>query len=192
MDKPEKNPKQKRLRWWNLPRILSGMEKTLRVKFLSTWSLLAAVLGLFTAALSTLLMRNSERPPFQIIANVTDTLWSRRCRGLGGVEASREGGCCCIIDVGSCLKWAYWTEFPTTLVGSGSITIFVLATMEKKKSGLFCWCRSSVESLSCRQANHSVYIDCSHFHSHIQMCGGNQPFNKTNGCLWKNSALLPK
>lgn len=45
-------------------------------KFASAQSLLAAVMGLFTATLTVLLMRDSEGPPYQIVANVTDTLWS--------------------------------------------------------------------------------------------------------------------
>lgn len=46
----------------------------LRVKFTSARSLLAAVMGLFTVTPSALLMRDSERPPLQIIVNVMDTL----------------------------------------------------------------------------------------------------------------------
>lgn len=67
------------------------MQKTLRVKVTSARSLLVAVMGLFTATPSALLLRDSERPPFQVVANVTDTLWSRWCQGLGGVrQAARE------------------------------------------------------------------------------------------------------
>lgn len=146
-------------------------------------------MGLFTAPPSAPLMRDSERPPFQIIANVTDTLWGPPVSGSRRVEASREGGRCCIIDVGSCLKSAYCAEFPTPASGSTSITIISdHATMEKKEATCFVdtsllW-RSSGETLPCRRAKHNLRTDCSCFRGVAsRRVGGNKPFNKTNGCL---------
>lgn len=112
-------------------------KKALRVKFTSARSLLAAVMGLFTAMPSALLMRDSGRPPFQIIADVMDTLWSRRCRGLGGLRRAAREGRSCIIDVGSCLKSAYCNGTCDSCGPEAQRQFLIWQRWERKKAACF-------------------------------------------------------